>query len=53
VNVDGDAGKPVEAALGSGGGLELTGVAVGVDCCEETDVLIVDVWGCFCVGTTP
>src|ERR1700761_1627351 len=37
VNVDGEAGNPPsESFLVIGGALALTGVALGVDCCEDT-----------------
>jgi hypothetical protein len=41
-NVEGDAGKPApsECFLTIGGALALIGVALGVDCCDDTEVLM-------------
>jgi hypothetical protein len=40
-NVDGEAGKPPsDGFFAIGGALTFTGVAFGVDCCDETAVLM-------------
>jgi len=53
-NVDGEAGKaPEDGCFAIGGAVALTGVAFGVDCSEDTVVLIFDVVGWALVGVGP
>lgn len=56
-NVDGEAGKLLppcsEAFLAIGEAAEFTGVAIGVDCCDETDVFMLDGAGWLFVATAP